>query len=69
MGAGTPQRGKALYPIPHLLNQPNSPRCPSTIAGDFLLVDPIEEGEKVKAEINFVLYKDHVQYLKKEGLW
>nr|XP_048712288.1 probable RNA-binding protein EIF1AD isoform X1 [Caretta caretta]XP_048712289.1 probable RNA-binding protein EIF1AD isoform X1 [Caretta caretta] len=37
--------------------------------GNFLLVDPIEEGEKVKAEINFVLYKDHVQYLKKEGLW
>ncbi|XP_074860925.1 putative RNA-binding protein EIF1AD isoform X2 [Carettochelys insculpta] len=37
--------------------------------GDFLLVDPIEEGEKVKAEINFVLYKDHVRYLKKEGLW
>ncbi|XP_067400168.1 probable RNA-binding protein EIF1AD isoform X2 [Emydura macquarii macquarii] len=36
--------------------------------GDFLLVDPIEEGEKVKAEINFVLYKDHVRYLKKEGL-
>ncbi|ETE57784.1 putative RNA-binding protein EIF1AD [Ophiophagus hannah] len=35
--------------------------------GDFLLVDPIEEGEKVKAEISFVLYKDHVQYLKKEG--
>uniref|UniRef100_A0A8C8R9T8 Probable RNA-binding protein EIF1AD n=1 Tax=Pelusios castaneus TaxID=367368 RepID=A0A8C8R9T8_9SAUR len=37
--------------------------------GDFLLVDPIEEGEKVKAEISFVLYKDHVRYLKKEGLW
>ncbi|XP_075795150.1 putative RNA-binding protein EIF1AD isoform X3 [Pelodiscus sinensis] len=37
--------------------------------GDFLLVDPIEEGEKVKAEINFVLYKDHMRYLKKEGLW
>ncbi|XP_026573505.1 probable RNA-binding protein EIF1AD isoform X4 [Pseudonaja textilis] len=37
--------------------------------GDFLLVDPIEEGEKVKAEISFVLYKDHVQYLKKEGYW
>ncbi|XP_032991659.1 probable RNA-binding protein EIF1AD isoform X2 [Lacerta agilis] len=37
--------------------------------GDFLLVDPIEEGEKVKAEISFVLYKDHVRYLKKEGYW
>uniref|UniRef100_A0A8D0GZF5 Probable RNA-binding protein EIF1AD n=1 Tax=Sphenodon punctatus TaxID=8508 RepID=A0A8D0GZF5_SPHPU len=37
--------------------------------GDFLLVDPIKEGEKVKAEINFVLYKDHVRYLQKEGFW
>ncbi|XP_060109544.1 probable RNA-binding protein EIF1AD isoform X1 [Heteronotia binoei] len=37
--------------------------------GDFLLVDPIEEGEKVKAEISFVLYKDHICYLKKEGYW
>ncbi|XP_051710838.1 probable RNA-binding protein EIF1AD isoform X3 [Oryctolagus cuniculus] len=27
--------------------------------GDFLIVDPIEEGEKVKAEICFVLCKDH----------
>uniref|UniRef100_A0A3Q1NCM6 Probable RNA-binding protein EIF1AD n=1 Tax=Bos taurus TaxID=9913 RepID=A0A3Q1NCM6_BOVIN len=27
--------------------------------GDFLIVDPIEEGEKVKAEISFVLCKDH----------
>uniref|UniRef100_A0A2H6NCD7 Probable RNA-binding protein EIF1AD n=1 Tax=Micrurus carvalhoi TaxID=3147026 RepID=A0A2H6NCD7_9SAUR len=42
---------------------------PSLPPGDFLLVDPIEEGEKVKAEISFVLYKDHIQYLKKEGYW
>lgn len=37
--------------------------------GDFLIVDPIEEGEKVKAEISFVLCKDHVRALKKDGLW
>ncbi|XP_024429899.1 probable RNA-binding protein EIF1AD [Desmodus rotundus] len=37
--------------------------------GDFLIVDPIEEGEKVKAEISFVLCKDHVRSLQKEGLW
>ncbi|XP_061058055.1 probable RNA-binding protein EIF1AD isoform X2 [Eubalaena glacialis] len=36
--------------------------------GDFLIVDPIEEGEKVKAEISFVLCKDHVRSLQKEGL-
>ncbi|XP_004682664.1 PREDICTED: probable RNA-binding protein EIF1AD [Condylura cristata] len=37
--------------------------------GDFLIVDPIEEGEKVKAEICFVLCKDHVRALQKDGLW
>ncbi|KAG8437854.1 hypothetical protein GDO86_008523 [Hymenochirus boettgeri] len=37
--------------------------------GDFLIVDPIAEGEKVKAEISFILYKDHQRYLQKEGLW
>nr|XP_033811540.1 probable RNA-binding protein EIF1AD [Geotrypetes seraphini] len=37
--------------------------------GDFLIVDPIKEGEKVKAEISCILYKDHIRYLKKVGLW
>ncbi|XP_016063867.1 PREDICTED: probable RNA-binding protein EIF1AD [Miniopterus natalensis] len=37
--------------------------------GDFLIVDPIEEGEKVKAEISFVLCKDHVRSLQKDGQW
>lgn len=37
--------------------------------GDYVIVDPIEEGEKVKAEISFILYKDHVQYLQKQQLW
>lgn len=37
--------------------------------GDFLIVDPIEEGEKVKAEISFVLCRNHVRALQKEGLW
>ncbi|KAJ7307541.1 hypothetical protein JRQ81_009566 [Phrynocephalus forsythii] len=48
------------------------PACRKNIwikRGDFVLVDPIEEGEKVKAEISFVLYKDHVRYLKEEGHW
>lgn len=34
-----------------------------------MIVDPIEEGEKVKAEISFILYKHHIQYLQKEKLW
>ncbi|MEQ2315290.1 putative RNA-binding protein eif1ad [Ameca splendens] len=37
--------------------------------GDFVIVDPIEEGEKVKAEISFILYKDHIQYLQNQQLW
>ncbi|KAM9302325.1 putative RNA-binding protein EIF1AD [Gastrophryne carolinensis] len=37
--------------------------------GDFLIVDPIAEGEKVKAEIAFIIYKDHQRLLQKEGLW
>ncbi|XP_008325733.1 putative RNA-binding protein EIF1AD [Cynoglossus semilaevis] len=37
--------------------------------GDYVIVDPIEEGEKVKAEISFILYKDHIHYLQKQQLW
>lgn len=37
--------------------------------GDFVIVDPIAEGEKVKAEISFIIYKDHQRLLHKEGLW
>ncbi|XP_071974002.1 probable RNA-binding protein EIF1AD [Engystomops pustulosus] len=37
--------------------------------GDFVIVDPIAEGEKVKAEIAFIIYKDHQRLLQKEGLW
>ncbi|XP_029918530.1 putative RNA-binding protein EIF1AD [Myripristis murdjan] len=37
--------------------------------GDYVIVDPIEEGEKVKAEISAILYKDHIQHLQKLQLW
>ncbi|XP_039504906.1 probable RNA-binding protein EIF1AD [Pimephales promelas] len=37
--------------------------------GDFVIVDPIKEGEKVKGEISFILYRDHIQYLRKLGVW
>ena len=37
--------------------------------GDFVIVDPIEEGNKVCAEIAHILYPQQVKYLKKEGLW
>ena len=41
----------------------------SDLQGDYVIVDPIEEGEKVKAEISFILYKDHIQYLQKQQQW
>ncbi|XP_061541462.1 probable RNA-binding protein EIF1AD [Phycodurus eques] len=37
--------------------------------GDYVIVDPIEEGEKVKAEISSILYKDHIVHLQKQNLW
>ncbi|XP_074428236.1 putative RNA-binding protein EIF1AD isoform X3 [Larus michahellis] len=37
--------------------------------GDFLLVDPIEEGDKVKAEMSLVLLPPHVRFLQHQGLW
>ncbi|XP_060081647.1 probable RNA-binding protein EIF1AD [Ylistrum balloti] len=37
--------------------------------GDFVLVQPIEEGDKVKAEIITILYKEQIKYIKQEGLW
>ncbi|XP_064622419.1 probable RNA-binding protein EIF1AD [Lineus longissimus] len=37
--------------------------------GDYVLIDPIEEGDKVKGEIVTILYKDQIKYIKAEGLW
>ncbi|XP_062405175.1 probable RNA-binding protein EIF1AD [Sardina pilchardus] len=37
--------------------------------GDYVIVDPIEEGDKVKGEISFILYRDHIHHLKKLGMW
>lgn len=37
--------------------------------GDFVLIEPIDEGDKVKAEIISILYKDQIKYIKEEGKW
>ncbi|GIY58687.1 probable RNA-binding protein EIF1AD [Caerostris darwini] len=37
--------------------------------GEFIVVNPIPEGGKVKGEISEVLFKNHVQYLKNQGVW
>lgn len=37
--------------------------------GNFVLVEPIAEGDKVKAEIVRVLTAEHVKYFKQDGVW
>merc|ERR1711942_29000 len=37
--------------------------------GDFVVVKPIEEGDKVKAEIVTILYKEQIKNIKSENLW
>ena len=37
--------------------------------GDFCIVEAIEEGDKVKAEIVRILYKDQIRFIKSEKLW
>ncbi|OQR70604.1 putative RNA-binding protein EIF1AD-like [Tropilaelaps mercedesae] len=37
--------------------------------GDFVIVDPIAEGDKVKAEIVSILYKEQIKFIKEEGKW
>jgi len=37
--------------------------------GDYILVEPIEEGDKVKAEISHILFKEQIKYIQEENLW
>lgn len=37
--------------------------------GDFVLVEPIEEGNKVKAEIVKILSNDQIKYYKMNNVW
>lgn len=37
--------------------------------GDFVIVQPITEGEKVKAEIVHILYADQIKYIKGQDKW
>ena len=34
-----------------------------------MIVTNIEEGDKVKAEISTILYKDQIKFIKAEGCW
>lgn len=37
--------------------------------GDFVIVEPIEEGDKVKAEIARIVTSRHIKYFKEEKVW
>lgn len=37
--------------------------------GDYILVEPIEEGDKVKAEIVKIMNKDSIKYYKENKIW
>jgi len=37
--------------------------------GDYCIVEPIEEGDKVKAEIVRILYKEQIRDIKTENQW
>jgi probable RNA-binding protein EIF1AD len=37
--------------------------------GDYVLVEGIEEGDKVKAEIVQILLKDNIKYIRSQNCW
>jgi len=37
--------------------------------GNYVLVEPIEEGDKVKAEIVRILSNEHIKYFKQDNVW
>ncbi|XP_076464008.1 putative RNA-binding protein EIF1AD [Babylonia areolata] len=37
--------------------------------GSFIIIDPIEEGNKVKGEIANILLQAQIQYIQEQGLW
>ena len=40
-----------------------------TLTDDFVMVTAIEEGDKVKAEITSILYKEQIKYIQENNMW
>eukprot|EP00052_Salpingoeca_macrocollata_P033854 m.9790 g.9790 ORF g.9790 m.9790 type:complete len:235 (+) comp5646_c0_seq1:125-829(+) len=54
----------------HLLSMPTKFRKSVWIKrGDYVIVDPIEEGDKVRGEIVHILFREQVRHLRQCGLW
>jgi len=43
--------------------------CVIVTVGDYVMIEPIAEGDKVKAEISHILYRPQVQFIQQQGLW
>jgi len=43
--------------------------CIIVAVGDYVMIEPIAEGDKVKAEISHILYRPQVQFIQQQGLW
>jgi len=39
------------------------------VVDDFVMIKSIAEGDKVKAEIEHILYKPQIEYIRHQGLW
>lgn len=37
--------------------------------GDYILIEPIKEGDKVKGEIVRILTNEHIKHFRKENVW
>ena len=46
-----------------------SPEVTFHFQGDYIVVEPIPEGDKVKAEIVHILYPKQIKTLKEESNW
>uniref|UniRef100_A0A914XHG0 Probable RNA-binding protein EIF1AD n=1 Tax=Plectus sambesii TaxID=2011161 RepID=A0A914XHG0_9BILA len=54
----------------YLASMPNKFRKSAWIKrGDFVFVQPIEEGDKVRAEITHILYPENIAYIKEQHHW
>ncbi|KAH8377813.1 hypothetical protein KR093_007227, partial [Drosophila rubida] len=59
-----------IYTYVFIVSMPNKFRKNVWVKrGDFILVEPIEEGDKVKAEICKILTPEHIKEYTKAGIW
>jgi probable RNA-binding protein EIF1AD len=68
------KRGESVYKttlslIRLITTNPSNHDDVSFCEGDFVVIEPIEEGVKVKAEIFQVILRNQIKMFKKDGTW